>query len=115
VAIYKLAAPIDLNNDIAMEAFYDQLNADVNEWVGKLPNGTVSDISDISVDDVDGREYSYDYEINGVLVHADMIILPKDDKAYEVTQFANDDEYDNQADAFAEIFSSLHLPWTPPS
>jgi hypothetical protein len=44
-----------------------------------------------------------------------MILLPKDGKIYEVTQWANDDEYDAQTETFDEIFSSLRFPWTPPA
>ena len=112
VAVYQLNAPIDFNDAVAMEKFYDQLNLDVQAWITALPGGIVQDTSDISVDDVDGREFSYDYEQGGILVHADMILLPKDGKLYEVTQWANNDEYDAQTDTFNEIFSSLRLPWT---
>ncbi len=115
VAVYQLNPSIDFNDAVAVEAFYDQLNLDVQAWVSALPGGIMHDMSDISVDDVDGREYSYDYEQGGVLVHADMILLPKDGKIHEVTQWANDDEYDAQTETFDAIFSSLRLPWTPPA
>jgi hypothetical protein len=115
VAVYQLDAPVDRSNAETSATLYDQLNADVNAWVSRLPGGTMQGTSDISVDDVDGREFSYDYQQAGLLVHADMILLPKDGKIYEVTQWANDDEYDAQADTFDEIFSSLRFPWTPPA
>jgi len=115
VAVYQLDVPVDPSNAEASEALYAQLNADVNAWVRRLPGGTMQDSSDVSVDGVDGREFSYDYEQAGLLVHADMILLPKDGKVYEVTQWANDDEYDAQTDTFDEIFSSLRFPWTPPA
>ena len=115
VAVYKLDAPVDMNNPEATEAYFDQLNADITDWVTKLPGGSMQDASDISVDDVDGWEFSYDYDQGGTLIHADMILLPKDDKMFEVTQWAKDDDYDTQSDAFDDIFSSLRLPWTPPS
>lgn len=115
VAVYQLNPPIDFNDAVAAEEFYDQLNLDVQAWITALPGGVLQDISDISVDDVDGREYSYDYDQGGILVHADMILLPKDGKIYEVTQWANNDEYDAQTDTFDAIFSSLRLPWTPPA
>ncbi len=115
VAVYQLNPSIDFNDAVAVEAFYDQLDLDVQAWIRALPGGIMHDISDISVDDVDGSLYSYDYEKGGILVHAYMILLPKDGKIYEVTQWANDDEYDLQTDTFAEIFNSLRLPWTPPA
>ena len=85
VAVYQLDATVDPSKAEASQAFYDQLNADVDAWVSRPPGGTMQASSDVSVDDVDGREFSYDYEQGGLLVHADMILLPKDGKMYEVT------------------------------
>ncbi len=112
LAVYRLDAPVTDEN---LDATLDSLDQRFEAWVATLPGGQVLDIYEVTVDDVDGSEYEYEFELNGQLIAADTVILPKGDLAYEITQWARDDEYDDKADIFDEIFDSLLLPWTPSS
>lgn len=112
VAVYRLNPPVTMDT---LDAALTQLDKQVQTWVTKLPGGTIVEIYDTVVDDADGREYGYEYQLDGRTIHADMIIVPNADKAVEITQWAGADEYPQQTSAFDAIFGTLVLPWTKPT
>ena len=112
VAVYQSPAPVDLEN---LDAAFEQLDKQVQAYITGLPGGTVVEIYDTIIDDADGREYGYEFQLNGQTIYGDLILIPHGDKVVELTQWAAEEEYSNQLDAFDVILGSLVLPWTPPS
>jgi hypothetical protein len=110
VAVYQLGAVVTEDNLDSMLASLDQ---QAGGWIGRLPGGRLIESSDVTVDDADGREYIYEYQQNGQVIHADTIVSLNGDKAVEVGQWALQADYDAKVKTFDDIFASLILPWTP--
>jgi hypothetical protein len=109
MAVYQLPAPVTPDN---LDTTFEQFDKQVQAWVAKLPGGTIVEIYDTIIDDADGREYSYEFQINGQTIYGDLILIPNGDKAVELTQWASEEEYSDQLDSFDVILGSLVLPWT---
>ena len=112
VAVYQLPAPVSPDD---LETAFEQYDQRVQAWVATLPGGTIVEIYDTIIDDADGREYSYEFQLDGKTIYGDLIIVPNGDKAVELTQWASEEEYSDQLDAFDVIFGSLVLPWSEPT
>jgi hypothetical protein len=88
MAIYQLPAPVTEEN---LDTTFEQFDKQVQAWIAKLPGGTIVEIYDTIVEDADGREYSYEFQIDGQTIYGDLILIP--------------------LDAFDVILGSLVLPW----
>jgi hypothetical protein len=111
VAVYQLSPPVTMDT---LDATLEQLDKHVQAWVATLPGGKIVEIYDTIVDDADGREYGYEYQLEGRTIRADMILVPNADKVVEITQWATAEEYPQQVSTFDAIFGSLVLPWSKP-
>lgn len=112
VAVYRLDPPVTTDT---LDAALTQLDKQAQAWVATLPGGTMTAIYDAVVDDADGREYEYEYQVEGRTIHADMVVVPNADRAVEISQWALGEEYPRQAAIFDAIFDTLVLPWTKPA
>ena len=111
VAVYRLSPPVTMDTlDVTLE----QLDKHVQTWMATVPGGKIVEIYDTIIDDADGREYGYEYEVEGRTFRGNMILVPNADKVVEITQWAAAEEYPQQVSAFDTIFGSLVLPWTKP-
>ena len=93
VAVYQLGGPVDPNN---LEATVSQLDSQFAAWLAGQPGGDLLDSTDMSVDDADGRAYTYEYQLNGQLIHADTILVVNGDRAFEISPWAREAEYDDR-------------------
>jgi hypothetical protein len=111
ISLYNLSTPVTHDN---LDAVLHDIEDPARAWIAGQPGGHLVDFSDISIDDADGQEYSYEFTQGGKLMFSDMIIVPYGGRAYEISQWALDDQYDDKLEVFDEIFSSLKLPWSHP-
>jgi PsbP-like protein len=112
VVVYRLDAVITAET---VDGALDALNRQVGAWVAGLPGGKLLDSLDVSIDDAEGRGYTYEYNQNGQIIHADLSIVLNGDRAFEIAQWARQADYDAQTATFDEILNSLVLPWSPPA
>lgn len=109
VAVYRLDTEVTPDN---LDATLRRLDGQARAWIARQPGGNVIEFTDISVDDVDGHEYSFEYTMGGQLMFSDMMIIPHGTMVFEISQWSIDELYDEKLEFFDEIFSSLMLPWS---
>lgn len=110
LAVYRLDAVVTADTlDVTLE----MLDRRVEAWVAGLPDGNLVTVFDVTVDDADGREYGITLQRDGQPIRADLIVVLNGDRAFEISQWAPEAEYDAHLSTFDAIFNSLVLPWTP--
>ena len=110
LAVYQLDAVVTLEN---IDATFERLDQHVEAWVASQPGGNLVEIYDIVVDNAEGREYGFTFDHNGQKLYANMIFALNGDKAFEVSQWAVESEYEARLATFDQIFATLTLPWSP--
>lgn len=110
VTAYRLDTPITADN---FTETFARLDGRVGAWIVGLPGGRLIEKDGLTVDEVDGGYYHFEYLLDGQPLEAEMLIIPQGDRAIEITQWGRQAEYEARAELFDVIFDSLVLPWTP--
>lgn len=108
VAIYPLEPAVD---ESELDAALDVQDSLFLSWVQQQPGGRVIAIYDVTVDDRDGREYTYRFLQGDQTLLASTILVPHGNRAIEISQWARETEYQARGAQFDGIFASLLLPW----